>query len=115
MVWFYPHAQRGRVKRSKSCNLILRLRDYEADVLRFLTDPHVPFTNNLGERDNRMSEVQQKISGCFRSMDSAYRFCSIRSYLSTCRKHGVGAGGELGCLFKDAWLEFIQSALEGGE
>jgi transposase len=107
--------QRGRVKRRKSRNLILRLRDYEAGVLRFLTDPRVPFTNNLGERDIRMSKVQQKISGCFRSMDGAYTFCLIRSYLSTCRKHGVGAGDALDCLFKGAWPEFIQSALEGGE
>jgi transposase len=109
-----PH-QRGRLKRSKSRNLLLRLRDYEADVLRFLMDPRVPFTNNQGERDIRMSKVQQKISGCFRSMEGAYTFCLIRSYLSTCRKHGVGAGEALDCLFKGTWPEFIQRALEGGE
>lgn len=109
-----PH-QRGRLKRSKSRNLLLRLRDYEADVLRFLFDPRVPFTNNQGERDIRMSKVQQKISGCFRSMEGAYTFCLIRSYLSTCRKHGVGAGEALDCLFKGVWPEFIQRVIEGGE
>lgn len=109
-----PH-QRGRVKRSKSRNLLLRLRDYEADVLRFLSDPRVPFTNNLGERDIRMSKVQQKISGCFRSMDGAYTFCLIRSYLSTCRKQDVGAGEALDCLFKGTWPEFIRREIEGGE
>ena len=109
-----PH-QRGRVKRSKSRNLLLRLRDYEADVLRFLADPRVPFTNNQGERDIRMSKVQQKISGCFRSMEGAYTFCLIRSYLSTCRKQGVGAGEALDCLFKGVWPEFIRRELEGGE
>ena len=109
-----PH-QRGRVKRSKARNLLLRLRDYEADVLRFLTDPRVPFTNNQGERDIRMSKVQQKISGCFRSMEGAYTFCLIRSYLSTCRKQGIGAGEALDCLFKGTWPEFIQNAFEGAE
>lgn len=109
-----PH-QRGRVKRSKARNLLLRLRDYEADVLRFLTDPRVPFTNNQGERDIRMSKVQQKISGCFRSMEGAYTFCLIRSYLSTCRKQGIGAGEALDCLFKGTWPEFIQKAFEGAE
>lgn len=109
-----PH-QRGRLKRSKSRNLLIRLRDYEADVLRFLHDPQVPFTNNLGERDIRMSKVQQKISGCFRSMEGAYTFCLIRSYLSTCRKHGVGAGDALDCLFKGTWPEFILKAFEGAE
>ena len=109
-----PH-QRGRVKRSKARNLLLRLRDYETDVLRFLTDPRVPFTNNQGERDIRMSKVQQKISGCFRSMEGAYTFCLIRSYLSTCRKQGIGAGEALDCLFKGTWPEFIQKAFEGAE
>jgi transposase len=53
--------QKGRIKRSKSRNLLERLRDFEDDVLRFMTIPEVPFTNNLGERDIRMTKVQQKI------------------------------------------------------
>lgn len=109
-----PH-QPGRLKRSKSRNLLIRLRDYEADVLRFLSDPRVPFTNNQGERDIRMSKVQQKISGCFRSMKGAYTFCLIRSYLSTCRKHGVGAGDALDLLFKGTWPDFILRELESAE
>lgn len=104
--------KRGRIKRSKSRNLIVRLRDYEADVLRFLSDPSVPFTNNLGERDIRMSKVQQKISGCFRSMEGAEVFCLIRSYLSTCRKQEVGAGEALDCLFNGRWPSFIEAALK---
>ena len=57
--------QRGRLKRSKSRNLLERLIKYEEDVLRFMVEQEVPFTNNQGERNLRMTKVQQKISGCF--------------------------------------------------
>ena len=38
-------------------NLLLRLSTRKQDVLRFLTDPSVPFTNNLAERDGRMMKI----------------------------------------------------------
>ncbi len=72
--------KRGRLKRSKARNLLERLINYESDVLRFMDNPDVPFTNNLGENDIRMTKVQQKISGCFRSMEGAEIFCRVRGY-----------------------------------
>ena len=57
--------KRGRVKRSKSRNLLERLRNYEEDVLRFMENVDVPFTNNQGERDIRMTKVQQKYPAVF--------------------------------------------------
>jgi transposase len=84
---------------SKSRNLLERLRHFETETLRFLEDPNIPFTNNRGENDIRMTKVQQKISGCFRSMDGAKIFCRIRSYLSTCRKNGIGPSEALRLLF----------------
>jgi transposase len=111
--------KRGKTKRSKSRNLLERLRDYEDDVLRFMEVPEVPFTNNQGERDIRMAKLHQKISGCFRSEESAHAFCRVRSYLSTCRKNSVDAGDALMQLFSGKWPEFIQEKIrffdEGAE
>ncbi len=99
--------KRGRVKRTKARNLLKRLIEYEDDVLRFMDNKIVPFTNNLGENDIRMTKVQQKISGCFRSMEGAKIFCRVRSYLSTCRKQGVSSSHALEILFRGALPDFV--------
>jgi transposase len=100
--------KRGRQKKSKSRNLLERLRDFEGDVLRFMSVEIVPFTNNLAENDLRMTKVQQKISGCFRSMDGARIFCRIRSFLSTCRKNDVSPTEALRGLFEGKLPAFMQ-------
>lgn len=100
--------KRGRLKRSKARNLLERLRDFEPDVLRFMEVESVPFTNNQGENDLRMTKVQQKISGCFRSMEGAKIFCRVRSYLSTCRKQGMSATESLTLLFQGQNPDFME-------
>lgn len=91
--------KRGRDKKTKELNLLERLRDFENDVLRFMEVDYVPFTNNQGENDIRMTKVQQKISGCFKSMDGAKIFCRVRSYLLTSQKHGITPADALKSLF----------------
>lgn len=94
------NTKRGKTPRSKARNLLERLRNFEDDVLRFMDEEIVPFSNNQAENDLRMTKVQQKISGCFRSLDGAKIFCRIRSYLSTCRKQGLSASESLRLLFE---------------
>ena len=86
---------------SDTRNLLERLQLYEVETLRFMENKNVPFTNNQGENDLRMTKVQQKISGCFRSMEGAQIFCRVRSYLVTCRKHGINPTEALKLLFAD--------------
>ena len=99
--------KKGPMKRSTSRNLLERLIEYENEVLRFMEDKIVPFTNNQAENDIRMTKVQQKISGCFRSFQGAYIFCRVRSYISTCRKNGVTASSALKLLFKGKLPHFL--------
>lgn len=103
------NGKRGRLKRSKSRNLLERLREHEHGVLLFLDNPHVPFSNNQAENDIRMTKVHQKISGCFRSQEGAAIFCRVRSFLSTCRKKGVSATKALKDLFQGKLPEFMAS------
>jgi transposase len=80
----------GRPPRRVGHNLLLRLSERKLDVLRFLTNPDVPFTNNQAERDARMMKLRQKISGCFRSVQGADDFAVIRTLIGTARKRGWG-------------------------
>ena len=79
---------RGRQAKRPGHNLLERFRSYKSDVLRFLVDFAVPFTNNLAEQDIRMMKVRMKISGCFRTMAGAETFATLRSVISTARKRG---------------------------
>lgn len=103
--------KRGKVAQGKARNLLDRLRVYQAETLRFLTHPLVPFTNNRSENDIRMTKVQQKISDCFRSALGAQVFCRIRGYLLTCQKHGVSAAQALESLFVRQFPESVRYLL----
>ena len=93
--------KRGKMKKTKSQNLLERLQKYRKEALAFMYDFSVPFDNNLAERDLRMMKVQQKISGNFRSWDGAKIFCCIRGYISTVKKNSISV------------IDAIQGAFEG--
>ena len=86
----HPRAP-GR-KQSPTGNLLERLWDRAAEVLRFADDPlHVVFMNNTAERALRPAKTQIKISGTHQSQTGAMNWLKVRSYLDSACKHGLGA------------------------
>ncbi len=99
-----PNRERDYLER-KSYNLVVALKKLKPEATRFATDLRVPMTNNLAERDVRMLKLHSKISSCFQSDDGARNFATIRSYISTARKHKVNALDALAMVFRgDAWM-----------
>jgi transposase len=64
-----------------------RSRFRHDDYLRFLDDLSIPRDDNAAEREIRMVEVRQKVSGSLRTLTGAQHFATIRSHLATAVKH----------------------------
>lgn len=80
---------RGKPKRSKDHNLYIALWKHRNMILKFITDPLVPFDNNLAERDFRMLKVKMKISNQFKTAEWLTVHNDIRSYISTAIKQNL--------------------------
>ena len=72
----------------KSKTLQKKLLAKKECVLYFLLQPNVPPDNNGSERAIRNIKVKQKISGQFKSLESANVFATLRSIIDTTNKAG---------------------------
>ena len=75
--------KRGRTKQSPETNLLMRLKDFKIEVLRFSQNFNVPFSNNRAERLVRPVKVKLKVTGGFRAAFGSDAFCIIRSIWET--------------------------------
>ena len=93
--------KRGRKYKGKAINLLERFKFKMKETLAFMYNINVPFDNNQAERDIRMIKVQQKVSGCFRSMQGAVNFLRIRSFISTVKKQNLNILESIEKIFKN--------------
>lgn len=78
--------KRGKPKRSKDHNLYRVLLKHRNELLRFITDPQIPFDNNQAERDLRMLKTKMKISNQFKTEEWMQTHLDIRAFVSTAVK-----------------------------
>ncbi len=90
--------------------LLLRLRDKEDEVLRFMRHTLAQFDNNQAERDLRMNKDRQKVSGGFRSAVAAQEFMDIRSFVATAIKRRADPVEELVNLFTPRNTDYMRLA-----
>jgi len=88
-----PEGKRGRVKRSKPLNLLIRLEDRHEEAMGFFGYGHVPFDNKLAERDLRMMKTREKIClrlSSLRSGCGTFRGASRRDGPASLRRSPAG-------------------------
>lgn len=106
--------KRGRVKRGKALNLLIRLENRYEEIMGFFEYEGIPFDNNQAERDLRMMKTREKISGTFRSEEHATLFADIRSVISTARKQSRNLLSTLTDMLRKP-AELGNSLVEGAE
>jgi transposase len=95
--------------------LLIRLREYKQEHLRFLMNFDVPFDNNGSERDARFFKGKSKVAGCFRSEDGAKNYAKIASLISTLRKQGANVYVSINDIFNGILPTFDSQHLVGSE
>lgn len=92
----------GRVKQHPARCFAQRLLRLKEACLRFLMDDACPFDNNQAERDIRRFCIRRKISGGFRTEESARVVCRLMSFTSCLRKQSLAVWPAIRSLFTDA-------------
>jgi transposase len=112
-----PPTRKGRKKKAGKTAmerhrvLLERFINRKDSVLRFTTEEAVPFTNNDAERPIRQLKKRAKIAGSFRSLEMAEGYCLMRSFIETCRKHGISPSQAVKMVIDDETPDFIFEVL----
>ncbi|MCB9300990.1 IS66 family transposase [Candidatus Nomurabacteria bacterium] len=76
-------------KQEEAIKIQNRLKKHKEEILLFLENPAVPFTNNATERAIRPVVVHRKVIQCFRTEHGAQAFATWYSLIDTFRKQGI--------------------------
>ena len=66
------------------------IKKYRQNLFVFVTNRHIPATNNGSEQALRPCVVFRKVTNCFRSEWGANLYADVRSVFETARRRGIG-------------------------
>ncbi len=69
-------------------NLLEFLREFKENILLWVKDYNIPYSNNLCETLLRFTKAKMKISYRFQSLAHAEYFANIHSYTESCGRFG---------------------------
>jgi transposase len=108
---FGQKGKRGRMKKPEGRNLLERLEICEDAAPRFITGGRVPFANNDAERPVRMLKARAKISGCFKTFETARGFRKMRGRMAGRKKNDMSAYESIKMVVQGQTPEFIKAGL----
>ena len=80
---------RGKIAKQEENRLLNRLEAYKASYLLFLHQFHIPFSNNMSEKDLRICKNRQKMAGGFRTEEGRQMYCDIMSFIGTVKRRSL--------------------------
>jgi len=75
--------------KEEELSFIKDLQKYKRNYLNWAYHFFLPSTNNACERNIRPVKSKMKISGQFQSIEYVKYYATIRSYIETCKRHGI--------------------------
>lgn len=66
------------------------IKKFRQNLFVFVTNRHIPPTNNGSEQALRPCVVFRKVTNCFRSEWGAHLYADVRSVMETARRRGIG-------------------------
>jgi transposase len=104
--------KRGRIAQPFFVNLLKRLESIKDGIMRYISDPAVPFSNNWVERPLRSLKLRVKISGCFRSIETAGKYLLLWSYIQTSKNQGLTAAQAIKKLLEGVIPDYLKNMLD---
>ena len=80
---------KGRLAKKEEKKLLKRLMKYKENHLLYIYDFRIHYSNNMSEKDLRISKSREKMAGGFRTEDGRSMYCRIMSVIETMKRQSI--------------------------